>query len=59
MEELRNMLAVIAVGRRYDELDGSTQEYIIWKANYLRDRFDGQISDTHHVITYAAFKGWL
>ena len=59
MEDLRNMLAIITSGCRYDELTEYGQEYIISKANYLCDKFDGQVSDTHHVITYAKFKGWL
>jgi hypothetical protein len=59
MEDLRNMLAIIASGYRYDELTADGKEYINSKANYLFDKFDGQISDPHHVITYANFKGWL
>jgi len=59
MEDLRNMLTIISSGRRYDELTEYGQEYIRSKANYLCNKFDGQIADTHHVITYAKFKGWL
>ena len=59
MEDLRNMLAIITSGYRYDELTEDGKDYIRSKADYLYHEFDGQISDTHHVITYAAFKGWL
>lgn len=59
MENLRNMLAIIASGHRYDELTADDQEYITSKANYLFDKFDGETSDLHHLITYAQFKGWI
>ena len=59
MEELRNMLAIMASGHRYNELTEEDQDYIRSKADYLYKVFDGQISDTRHVITYAKFKGWL
>jgi hypothetical protein len=59
MEDLRNMLAIMASGYRYNELTADGQEYVQSKANYLYNKFDGRISDVHHVITYAKFKGWL
>ena len=59
MEELRNMLAIMDSGHRYNELTADGQEYVESKVNYLYNKFDGQIFDAHHVITYAKFKGWL
>jgi len=59
MENLKNILAIIVSGYRYEELTEEGQEYVNEKANYLYDKFDGQVSNAHHVITYAQFKGWL
>ena len=57
MENLKNMLSLMAFGKRYNELLLSDQKCIDQRAGDLYEKFDGQISDPMHVITRARFEG--
>jgi|COG998Drversion2_1049125.scaffolds.fasta_scaffold557634_1 hypothetical protein len=57
MENLKNMLSLMAFGKHYNELLLSDQECVDQRADDLYEKFDGQISDPMHVITRARFEG--
>ncbi len=57
MENLKNMLSLMAFGERYNQLVLSDQEWVDQRADDLYEKFDGQISNPMHVITRARFEG--
>jgi len=57
IEILKNMLSVMAFGKRYNQLEMEDQECVDQRADDLYEKFDGQISDPMHVITRARFEG--